>query len=284
MAYIFSAIVGIVFLLTGLLKVNFSLPFIRHVSQLGLLPARLSGLAALLFIELECGLGAALVLFVHPADIVPAVIILLALLTVVSSWGMLSGRVADCGCYGSYFQPGIAAHLFLNGLFIAMLSFACFDIRDEPVQTEVWKLWAVIAVILVTHLLAKRSIRGPLLDYSGIKPGTVWNSDWFDLDQIKQNDSNVLLVFFSYRCRVCKNWIERLNLYAYDQSEFRIAGLTSENDKPEEGGEIAFPVYPISSPLFNRLKGFIPLAVLVENGTVKEKWVGKFPFEYFNAC
>lgn len=284
MAHLFSAIVGTVLLLAGLLKVNFSLPFIRHVSQLRLIPARLSGLAALLFIELECGLGIALILFVYPADIIPAVIVLLFVLTAISSWGVLSDRVADCGCYGSHFQPSVTTHMLLNGLLIVILLLAWAKVPGDSLQVEPARLWGVIAVILLTHLLAKRSIKGPLLDYSGIRSGMAWNNDWFDLKQIGPNDSNLLLVFFSYRCHVCKNWIQHLNPHAGDVSELRIIGLTPRNDKPEEDQEPAFPVYPMTSPVFSRLKGFIPLAVLVEDGIIKEKRIGKFPFEYFNSC
>src|SRR6516165_12699369 len=94
-----SAIVGVVFLVTGALKAVNSAAFIPQVFRYRLLPPRITPAAAVLFIGLECGLGAALTTGLSPW-LLPLTMALLAAFAGLTFWGDKSGRVEDCGCYG----------------------------------------------------------------------------------------------------------------------------------------------------------------------------------------
>ena len=61
-----SALVGVVFLVTGGLKTLDSAPFVRQVGRFRLLPPSWTRPAALLLIAFECALGVALVTSISP--------------------------------------------------------------------------------------------------------------------------------------------------------------------------------------------------------------------------
>src|SRR5437660_8392594 len=94
-----SAIVGAVFLVTGMLKAVDSGAFVTQVFRYQLLPPRLVFPAALLFVGLECGLGVALIVGLS-AWALPLTMATLAAFSGLTLWGAKSGRVEDCGCYG----------------------------------------------------------------------------------------------------------------------------------------------------------------------------------------
>jgi len=84
----------------------------------------------------------------------------------------------------------------------------------------------------------------------------------------------------------CKNWLNVLNVVHYREDLPEVLGaiaLTSIEEGQEfiDNNGLNYPIVPIEQKQQEKLGiNIIPTAVLLENGVIKEKWVGTMP-EYF---
>lgn len=282
MIQIGTVLIGCVFLFSGGMKVLFSQPFIAHVRQYGVLPDRLSPLAALIFIEIECGLGTALVLYVFPFEVVSFSFVLIAVLSVFTFWGVKTGRVEDCGCYGDFFQLNPMKSLALNLFYLLTLALVWLSVEDEQI-TEMWKVWAVISVIVISGFLSKRSVKAPLIDFSKLKAGKPWNPAWIE-EVPKLRQGRYFVVFFNKRCSLCRKWILLLNETRSLPGSPEILGVVPGGAREarnfQQQHAVDFSIVGISQPIFRLLTGLTPAGVLVENGIIRAKWIRRFPEEF----
>jgi len=278
MAFICTFLIGIVFLFSGLIKSLYLQPFINHIQKLRLFPKKANVLIALFFVELECGLGISMILHVYPRELIPFTFFLVIWLSVFNFWANRSGRAADCGCYGSLITLAPWQTLSINSLYLVILAAGWFT-RIEDYTTVMWKVWIVIFSILICGYLAKRSVDSPLVDFSKLKTGTQWQNKWVTSDDL--GSGACLAVFLSNECSICKDWIaeiETLNL-----SDFKPSLIYILPNKPDINQflqtefKVQIPQYLIKPRLFNSLIYQTPTAVLIDNGTVLEKWVTGFP-------
>ncbi|MCP4752456.1 MAG: hypothetical protein GY866_16320 [Proteobacteria bacterium] len=282
-AHICTLLVGCILLFFGAVKTLHSYPFLVHVRRFRLFPDRLSALVAILFIELECGLGIALILHAYPHELVPTAFMLLIILTVLTFWGTRSGRVDDCGCYGGLFRLDPRHSLLLNIGYMVLLCIAWFY-SEEDYRTSMWKIWMVVVAILISHFLGKRSIMSPLLDLSRIKAGKSWNPDWLKNDDTIPVRGICFVAFLNHNCPVCEKWIALLN-NMHTQAEMpKLIGVVPEKDDGDESFRqmhtIGFQLVMMERRTFNYLASQTPTAILLENGVILEKWVDGFPVRY----
>ena len=113
-----SALVGVVFLVTGALKALDSARFLREVSRFGLLPRSWERPAAVLIAVFECALGAAL-LIPMSAWLYPLAAAVLVVFLGLTAWGVRSRRIDDCGCYGGQLMLTPAQSMALDALYLA---------------------------------------------------------------------------------------------------------------------------------------------------------------------
>ncbi len=88
-----SIIIGLIIFATAAIKLFYAQPFIVHVRQFRVLPEKASALIAVLFIELEAGLGVALILSLYLEDLLLFTIGLMALFSVLTIWGMNTDKL-----------------------------------------------------------------------------------------------------------------------------------------------------------------------------------------------
>ena len=151
-------IVGATFLWTGAIKAIAPHVFSAHLARLGWIPPRLNGYAVVASAGLETAWGAALMLGVAPSLLLPATVVLLAILTSISWWGVKSGRTTDCGCYGGFVEPSISQSIVVNAG-LGALVIAAWLVVPHSLSTPVWKLGATGIAGLAAAGLAAGSQR-----------------------------------------------------------------------------------------------------------------------------
>ncbi len=273
-------LIGSVFLVTGLLKVIYSRPFILHVRNLGILPRALNEISASVFIQAECGVGVALLLQLFSKELIPVLFVLIVSLSALTAWGVRSGRVDDCGCYGGWLNLDLKQSLGLNVVYLILLAFAWRTLEEDP-PLEMWKVLFVITVFAFCNFLVRKSVNEPLVDISPLQTGRKWNWRWSNFQDVREDKAeSVLYIFMSHNCFRCKDW------------DPYILNLLQQTDLPTP--VLIFP--DIDSELESRLKNVslrvmrpgifrflvyrTPTAVLVNNGLIEGKWVARFPEVY----
>lgn len=274
-----SIIVGCVFLTTGVMKVVYSRPFILHVRNLGILPRSLNEVAASLFIQLECGIGAALVLYIFPSELIPILAALIVVLSILSAWGVSSGRVEDCGCYGGWLNLSLKQSLGLNSLYLVLLLISWWMLEIRP-PVLMWKVWIILGLLILSNFLIRRSANSPLINISPIRPGRRWQLKWSNSSGMNEGRDGCLYIFMSRRCQLCKRW-EPYILNLLGQENMPMPVLIFPNaGKDTNIWDERIPQQVVKSGIFRYLIYQTPTAVLVKNGLIENKWVAHFPDEY----
>jgi len=283
-----APIVGATFVWTGIIKALEPHVFQRHLVNLGWIQPKHAYRSLITVAGLEAGWGAALILGVMPRLLLSATVLLLVALTVVSTWGVRTGRTTDCGCYGGYVVPSLTQSLLLNGTFVG-LTLATWIVRRNAGPTPVWKLAAAIAVGAGVAILARTSINFLakhgrfMVDLNPLKIGGRWHGRWGA--PISDDGGEHLVSYLGLECPHCKRWIRVLN--AIDQasglpSVVGIVGASSEQLPAFIANSgIRFPMRTIPTTLMNRLAWRVPTTVLVSGGRIQNKWGGQMPPEFF---
>ncbi len=282
MAYILPSMVGCVLLFSGLVKALYSQPFIAHIKRFHLLSGRFIPLVAIILIEMECGIGIALILHVFPAETIPLAFLLITSLTFINYWGFKQGRISDCGCFGGLIWLTPKQSILLNFGYLTTLGFA-WMVQIERYNTSWWKVWVLVVTILVSNHLAKGSVKKPIWDFSKLKAGKSWNPDWLKNMNISFEQGIYFLLFLNQHCLDCKKWTQHLTVMAKrPNTPTPISIINSATDEFELHKEysIGFPIYTVENRIFRLLTQQLPTAVLVENGLIMEKWVDQFPLEF----
>ena len=285
-ATVLSIGLGVFLVLTAALKAFFSRLFIIHVRKLKLLPDQPASLAAVVFIEIEVGLGMALILGIYLHFVVPAAAVMISMLTLLTWRGISKHQVEDCGCYGAFIELSPNLTFLVNGFFLVIL--ACIWSNLSPdAGGEISRVWIVIIVMLLIHLAAKRTVHYPLIDLPGIKIGKPWNSGLLKLGTSYGQDVNSLFFLLDTHCSLCQQWLQNLEEISPDGLDSAAVILFPESSREEvaiSGSEISnYPIQYLKPFVFKLLTGRIPMAIRVEQGIIRDLWTGSFPKEYFSA-
>jgi len=278
-----AALVGGVFVVTGVLKALDSRRFEQQLHRYGLLPPSMVSWAALAFIAFECALGAALILGLSPW-LLPAAALLIAGFAALTAWGTRSGRVEDCGCYGGLVMLTPAQSLALDGLYIALLVAAWLLRAGTPAPPAGWTI-AIVALAGAAALAAAwRSRTGALVDLALLRVGRTWRRGWLKRAPRDVTSGAHFVVFLSRDCPYCKNWVPLLNVIEVQPDLPSVIAIMSLDDKAREGflaeHLIKFPVAFMPQSLVSLMVDAYPTAALVENGRVTGKWIGEMPEPY----
>jgi len=274
-----SFLVGCVFLITGVAKVVYSRPFIAHIRNLGVLPRSLNEVAASLFIQLECGVGAALVLSIFPTEFLPILAGLILALSILSVWGVKSGRVENCGCYGGWVTLSLKQSLGLNILYLLLLLVSWWMQEISP-PVMMWKIWVIVGLFILSNFLIRRSANSPLIDISPIRSGRRWQPKWSNLSELNEAADAYLYIFMTHHCQLCKSWEPYImNLLGQQNTPLPVL-IFPEVAKDTDIWDERVLQQTLTPGTFRYLIYQTPTAVLVRNGLIENKWVAHFPDEY----
>lgn len=282
-AYSATFIVGLVFLVTGTVKALSSRRFIEHIAQLGVLPGQLIVPTAIIFIGLECSLGAALILHIYPKWLVPVTLGLLVLLSLVTIWSTSSDRTEDCGCYGGIAIVTPTQSVLLNLSYIALMVLAWYcPVADY--ETATWQWVVPLFLLVIGAILAQKSLETPIIDFSYLKAGKQWQAKWLEKSPHDLQQGDWFIVFLSQECPYCKRWIPFLNIMNAQQHLPNAMGVMTLNDAEIKEFKIKhlahFPVVSMNELLYSYMVDGVPTAALVKDGKIESVAIGEMPQEY----
>jgi hypothetical protein len=285
MPYLSTFIVGTIFAIAGIAKAISSERFILHGYRQRLLPVRAVPLTAVIFIGLESGLGIALILHAFPQWVVSCSIALLLSLSLLTFWSTSSGRTDECGCYGGILLVSPKQSLAINLGCILLLTIAwLYPAANHRTETWQWGLAALTA--LISSICAHKSQRIPLIDLSRLKIGNRWQYRWLKNSPYDLQKGSYIIAFLNRNCFYCKTWLHLLNILNEQKDLPQILGIMSIADEEVEAFKdermIRFPIVSMDKLLFNYMTEVFPTAVLLEDGVIKNKWIGEIPEEFLD--
>lgn len=290
-AYIGTLIVGSVFLITGLIKALSSKSFVVHISKYArrifkfASPShRIVQQTAYIFIGLECALGIALILHLFPQWIIPGSICLLLSLSLLTIWStILSNITEDCGCYGGLLIVTPVQSIMLNIFYMLLLCCTWFYLGIDY-HSSVWHLAVVIILFLGSYILSIYSFKQPVFNFSRLKLGKNWNSNWLKED-FTMHHGSYFVVFLGKDCPYCKRWIPLLNVMSIQKNLPQVISIVSLEDEELKAFKteylIRFPVFRMKKLLFKNMVDGVPTAALIKDGKILEKWEGEIPKPFF---
>lgn len=284
-AYILTFIVGLVFLVTGTVKVLSSRKFIEHVARLGLVPGRLLVPTAIAFIGLECALGAALIMHTYPEWLVPGTIGLLIILSILTIWSTSSGRTEDCGCYGGIAIVTPTQSVLLNLCYISLMGLAWYyPISISNYETDTWQYLVPVVLLVMGAITARQSLGKPIVDFSYLKEGKQWQAKWLDNSPYNLQQGEHFIVFLSQDCPYCKRWVPFLNIMNAQSHLPDVTGIMLLNQAEIEEFKTKhlahFPVVTMNKLLYSNMVEGVPTAALVKDSKIEGVTVGEIPPEY----
>jgi hypothetical protein len=292
--FVGSLIVGIVFLVTGIVKALEPRLFISHVARLGagLFFPKLLIPSTIVFTIFECALGAALIFRLFPSYLFPITLGLLLILSAITIWGTTTKRVEDCGCYTGLLKVNPKQSLALNCFYA--LSIALYFLHPIPdFLTQSQQLNALSISVLASATITLASYlyywkaKKPILDLMPIKINKPWNPDWIADYRGDWTDGEILAVFLNPKCGLCKHWLSVLRvIHLRPNFPNVVGGLVGSKEEVEEylrDRDLPFPIVAVQPSVAARSLESFPSAIVLENGIVKDKWIGKMPREFVDS-
>jgi hypothetical protein len=287
-AYLCAALVGLVFLGTGIIKALDTRAFHAQIREYEILSTGMAWRAAIVLAALECFIGSALLLAVS-SQAAPAAIVLVCCLSGVTIWGAYSGHAANCGCYGGVMMLTPRQSVLINCVYIALLS-ASYWLRG-PVAASAWQ-WKTTVVILVGLAAGVTSFcslyYGALLEMTLLKAGNRWQKKWLPEGVTDMTTGTWFAVFLSQDCPHCKAWIPFLNILEVQQQSPGVVGIMAmsgnEREQFVKHHMIRFPIHTVPSRLVSQFADAFPTAALIQDGVIRSRFIGELPPEYVQQC
>ena len=283
-----AAVVGLVFLWTAGIKAVAPHTFSKHLATLNLVPRHRLSSAVTAAAALEAAWGIVLIGGVFPSLSLPFSILVLVVLSGISVWGVTSGRVEDCGCYGGFIIPSIRQSLAINASLIGLVGLSMYLTRSG----SGWAWPGVIAAAaggIGFGALAEYAQRydrkhgRPRFTPSPLVKNAPWNHAWAN-GKTRGLSGEVLISFLGVDCPFCQQWVRIANAMLEAPAMPAVLGVVSatapEREKFIEDNSVRFPIANIPQSLMVRLAGAVPTTVLVEDGRIKDLWVGSPPPDF----
>ena len=277
MIEVFRLIVGVVFLLSGLLKSIDTAAFADLMSQYG---ASWFGYAAPLIILIEVLLGIILVFGYYPNHITWASISFLFVVSLIYLYGVSARGITDCGCFGPLTWLNSKPWLTFtrNGVLLAMLFPSLFvsGQTSRPTFSSV-VFMAVIAIVVM--FMCGFSMHGAkcLHKEQHYQPVALTDSP-LSAHVTCPYDSTCLVFAFSYGCPYCQNSIGNVNQYLPMGVADKVIGLAVEDtiarNRFKRIFETNFEIREISALQMYSLSRTLPKTFFIRHDSIIMQYTG----------
>lgn len=271
-------LVGLVFLLSGLLKAIDTAAFADLMSEYG---ATWFGFAAPLIIFVEIFLGVMLVFDFYAKPISWGTAIFLLVVSSIYLYGVTARGITNCGCFGpiSWLNSKPWLTFTRNGILLGMLVPTLIRPQEKSKEISIPSVifMAAIAVIVMfmcgfsmhgarclqkQHIFqAKALAESPLAEYVTVHP-----------------DSTYLVFAFSYSCPYCQNSIGNVNQYVPMGMADKVIGLAVEDsvarERFERLFETDFEIREISAMQMYRLTNTLPATFFIRHDSIVSQYTG----------
>lgn len=273
----FRLIVGVVFLLSGLLKAINTAAFANLMSLYG---ASWLGLGAPLVILIEIFLGIMLVFDFNPKQITWSSIVFLCAVSLIYLYGLLAKGITDCGCFGPLTWLNSKPWLTFtrNSILLALLIPSLLKTNEtaSPTITSIIFM-AVVAVIVM--FMCGFSMQGAkcLQKEKSYQPVALEDSP-LSAHVTCPYDSTCLVFAFSYGCPYCQNSIGNVNQYLSMGVADKVIGLAVEDtvarNRFNRIFETNFEIREISALQMYNLSNTLPTTFFIRHDSIIMQYTG----------
>ena len=275
---IFRYLVGLVFLLSGLLKAIDTSAFADLMSEYGVF---WFGFAAPIVIFVEIFLGIMLIFNFYSKHISWATTMFLLAVSSIYLYGVLAQGITNCGCFGplTWLNSKPWLTFIRNGIMFAMLlpTLLLPQEKGPLITIPAVVFMAVIAVIVM--FMCGFSMRGAkcLQKQDTFHPIALDESPLSEYITTHK-DSTYLIFAFSYSCPYCLNSIGNVNQYVPMGMADRVIGLAVQDSVTRERFnrlfDTDFEIHEISAMQMYRLSNTMPTTYLIRHDTIISQYTG----------
>jgi len=261
-------IIGILFLLSGILKAIDSQQFVKLVHSYGI---HWAADFAPIFSGIEIVLGLYMILDVR----VKSTAIIVGLLTLGFSgafgYAFFVNHVDDCGCMGSFitFPPVVT---FLRNILIV---FGCFWLwkygSRKASKNSSWKIWIINILGIFAFCLTSYTIGVKIVNYNKIKAGESVNAGLLRFFSEKIGTGISFVFIFNPDCPHCWNMTENVKSIKRIPEFSNVIGITSKNaDTSSYMKEMKpnFEVYKYPTDELTENITEVPILLYIVNGKI----------------
>jgi len=274
----FRFIVGLVFLLSALLKAIDAAAFADLMSSYG---AQWFGFGAPIIIFTEFILGVLLIFDVKPRGLSFAASLFILLVSSVFFYGLICKGITDCGCFGPLkwlnAKPGLT--FLRNGVLLALLIPSLLKPQQSAsLSTSTIVFMAVIGIAVM--FMCGFSMHGAKClqkQQKSFEPIPLSESQLSDLVSCA-SDSTYMVFAFSYNCPYCQNSIGNVNQYQQMGYVNKVIGLAVEDAKARERFdrlfEINFTINEVSQWTMANLTNTLPTVYFIRHDSIIDQYSG----------
>ena len=273
----FRLIVGLVFLLSGLLKAIDTATFADLMSLYG---ASWFGYAAPIIIFIEILLGVLLIFGFYSKQVTWTSVAFLVVVSLIYLYGVLVKGIINCGCFGPITWLNSKPWLTFtrNGLLLALLlpSLWRADEHNSPTIPSVIFM-ALIAVAVM--FMCGFSMHGAkcLQRPNAFRPIPFAESPLASFVTCN-SDSSYLVFAFSYSCPYCQNSIGNVNQYTEMHAVDRVIGLALYDSVAQARFDrlfdVNFEIRNMSQMEMVRLSATLPITYMIRHDTIISQYTG----------
>lgn len=270
--------VGLVFLLSGLLKAIDTAAFADLMSEYG---ATWFGFVAPLIIFIEIFLGIMLVFDFYAKPVSWGTAIFLLVVSSIYLYGVTARGITNCGCFGpiSWLNSKPWLTFTRNGILLGMLVPTLIRPQEKSKEISIPSVIFMAAIAVIVMFMCGFSMHGarclqkqyifqakalaesPLAEYVTTHP-----------------DSTYLVFAFSYSCPYCQNSIGNVNQYVPMGMADRVIGLAVEDsvarERFERLFETDFEIHEISAMQMYRFTNTLPATFFIRHDSIVSQYTG----------
>ena len=281
---IYSIIVGILFLISGIGKSLDTAAFSELIYQYGF---RYFMILAPAIVLAEILIGLFLVLLINPRRYSMLSFVLLSVFTAAFAYAYFRRGVTDCGCFGSLQHAALSPMLTFgrNAILLIMAFVVWRKYPEEKTDTPAWKKILVSAGMVVAIFLSGYSYRLPYYFQKNESIHLYQDKDIRETALSKylktSRDSSYMVFCFSYSCPHCWNSIENFRQFRSSGVVDSVMALTTGNDSDRlvfiRDFNPDFSFRHVSADSLTGMINVFPTAFIIEKDTVKYVIQGTLP-------
>ena len=274
---IFRIFVGIVFLISGLLKAYDTAAFADLMSQYG---ALWFGYFAPLIIFIEIFLGIMLV-FGHYSKLITWTSVgFIIAVSFIYLYGILVKGITNCGCFGPITMLNSRPWLTFtrNGVLLALL-FPSFWNKNKQKSLTIPSVIFMAMVAVIVMFMCGFSMHGAkcLQKQNAFQPIALTDSPLSSFVTCHP-DSTYLVFAFSYSCPYCLNSIGNVNQYTEMHAVDRVIGLAVEDSVAQARFDslfaVNFEIQNISQMKMLNLATALPITYMIRHDSIVRQYAG----------
>lgn len=275
---IFRFLVGVVFLLSALLKAIDTAAFADLMGQYGF---AWLGFGAPMLIFLEYAIGVLLIFDIYPRIISIIAACFLCAVSLIYLYGVVAIGITDCGCFGPLTWLNTKPWLTFtrNAILLTFLIPSMLQPQQGSQLTTAAVLFMAIIGIVIMFMCGF-SLRGAKClktEQNTFEPIPLSESKLSDF--VSCNPDSIYFVFaFSYTCPFCQNSIGNVNQYQQMGYVDKVIGLAVEDSvarsRFKQIFDVNFEIKELPALQMYRLATTLPTSFLIRHDTVVNYYTG----------